>query len=300
VPQARLRLGANAGALFRSALGPALMSTACPENVPCTKDCRGHPDCLFDQLFGEAGTGGSGRPAQRENRPRPLVLRVGTGAPPVVDKDLSFTVEYLLLGPLRSVVGQLLEATSQAGRTGLGRDRVRFDVTRACLVGRGGTETPLPGGSGPLGAPISDDRAPLAPPPPAPPTRAVVTFHTAARIVAEGRVSTRLPFLLLVRALLRRYLALCEAVGAEVPSWDLGEIVKQAGDVGIERDDLSFRDASRFSRRQGRRVPGGGVLGRVIYRGPLGPFAGLLQAGELLHVGKGAIIGQGRYGVEFS
>ncbi|OPX88851.1 MAG: hypothetical protein A4E52_01161 [Pelotomaculum sp. PtaB.Bin013] len=39
----------------------------------------------------------------------------------------------------------------------------------------------------------------------------------------------------------------------------------------------------------------GGVVGRVEYEGDLGEFMPLLRLGELVHVGKGAVFGMGKF-----
>ncbi|WP_240125357.1 CRISPR system precrRNA processing endoribonuclease RAMP protein Cas6 [Thermomonas alba] len=58
---------------------------------------------------------------------------------------------------------------------------------------------------------------------------------------------------------------------------------------------LEWSDGERWSSRQGKTHPMGGVLGRFHMRGPLTPFLPLLHAGQWLHVGKHAAFGQGRY-----
>jgi len=42
----------------------------------------------------------------------------------------------------------------------------------------------------------------------------------------------------------------------------------------------------------------GGLIGRVVYRGDLTPFTPYLRLGELVHVGKGTVMGMGRYQME--
>ncbi len=42
----------------------------------------------------------------------------------------------------------------------------------------------------------------------------------------------------------------------------------------------------------------GGLVGRVRYAGALGPFRGLLAAGEALHAGKASVFGHGQMRLE--
>jgi CRISPR/Cas system endoribonuclease Cas6 (RAMP superfamily) len=39
----------------------------------------------------------------------------------------------------------------------------------------------------------------------------------------------------------------------------------------------------------------GGLIGSIVYYGPISPFRSLINVGELLHVGKGTSFGLGKY-----
>jgi CRISPR/Cas system endoribonuclease Cas6 (RAMP superfamily) len=66
--------------------------------------------------------------------------------------------------------------------------------------------------------------------------------------------------------------------------------------VRVVEDQTRFQRASRYSSRQGRRVPLEGVVGRIVYQGDaLDELVPLLALGEALHVGKGTALGMGRY-----
>jgi hypothetical protein len=57
-------------------------------------------------------------------------------------------------------------------------------------------------------------------------------------------------------------------------------------------------DWERYSSRQEQRMNLGGLVGRVRYAGALGPFRGLLAAGEALHAGKASVFGHGQMRLE--
>ena len=60
------------------------------------------------------------------------------------------------------------------------------------------------------------------------------------------------------------------------------------------RAELRWRDFARYSNRQKRKVPMGGLIGNVhFFQAPdwLGPW---LRAAELVHVGKGSVMGLGK------
>jgi len=58
-------------------------------------------------------------------------------------------------------------------------------------------------------------------------------------------------------------------------------------------------DIERYSRRQERRIPMGGLVGSVTYRGPLDEFLPWLALGEHVHVGKNTVFGMGKYRLLF-
>ena len=43
----------------------------------------------------------------------------------------------------------------------------------------------------------------------------------------------------------------------------------------------------------------GGLIGEATYRGNITPFLPLLQAGAILHIGKGTSFGLGKYEMQF-
>lgn len=51
----------------------------------------------------------------------------------------------------------------------------------------------------------------------------------------------------------------------------------------------------RFSGTQDQKIPSDGVVGKWIFHGDIQPFLPYIELGELLHVGKGAVYGMGKY-----
>ena len=62
--------------------------------------------------------------------------------------------------------------------------------------------------------------------------------------------------------------------------------------------DLRWHDCKRWSQRQQASMKLGGLVGRLVLEGDLAPFASLLGAAEVVHVGKGATFGLGQVVVE--
>ena len=60
---------------------------------------------------------------------------------------------------------------------------------------------------------------------------------------------------------------------------------------------LRWRDWTRYSSRQHRKMQLGGLVGSVTYAGDLAAFLPFVALGQLLHVGKNATFGLGKYRV---
>ena len=61
------------------------------------------------------------------------------------------------------------------------------------------------------------------------------------------------------------------------------------------RDETTWASFRRYSSFRGRSEPLEGVVGSAEYAGPLKEFLPLLCMGQIVHVGKRAVFGLGRY-----
>jgi CRISPR-associated endoribonuclease Cas6 len=75
-------------------------------------------------------------------------------------------------------------------------------------------------------------------------------------------------------------------------------LAEHAARVTLIENATRWVDVASYSARQQRATPIGGLIGRATYQGDLAPLRELLVWGELLHVGKNAVKGDGRYVIE--
>jgi hypothetical protein len=144
-------------------------------------------------------------------------------------------------------------------------------------------------------------------------------FLTPTRLKhADHFVEGPPPFHVVVRALMRRVSSLSYFYGGQRWEVDYRGWIGRAEQVQIADAEVRWQDWERYSTRQGREMNLGGIVGRVTYAGGrrqeaegrgreagirgqesegLGAFLPLLRLGELVHVGKGAVFGNGRYEV---
>jgi hypothetical protein len=68
--------------------------------------------------------------------------------------------------------------------------------------------------------------------------------------------------------------------------------------IRLAENDAEWVDVWSGSKRTGRLTPTGGFVGRAVWRGGLGPYLPLLRCGEVVHVGKNAVKGDGWYRID--
>jgi hypothetical protein len=313
IPYLRLRVELRAreraflppfrGSLLRGAFGHALRRSVCafgPEQS-CAS-CPLRAACVYTRLF-ESYLEGEPPPLLRgvATAPRPLVIEpeISAGASGDLDElepgdPLRF--DLLLVGRAVDLQAYALLAIERLAANGLGRTRARFAVQRIAALDAAGSWRPVaedgrPAGRGflepsfPSSSPLSGDRVRLR-------------FHTPTRLPSRGEWETDPDFPALAFAMLRRTLELAwmHVPGAAV-DWRFRPLLERAHGVRVAASDLSWREQERYSARQRRTMTFGGFVGTVDLEGDLAPFASLLRTAEVLHIGKGATFGLGRFAV---
>lgn len=141
-----------------------------------------------------------------------------------------------------------------------------------------------------------------------------VHFLTPTRLIANGQLVRRPDLGVVVARLAERLDALSRQYGATDErkaddTWNAPgererakELAKQAASAQIISDETRWVDVASYSARQQRATPIGGFVGAATFASPdagLSPeLRELLVWGELLHVGKNAVKGDGRYRLE--
>lgn len=129
-------------------------------------------------------------------------------------------------------------------------------------------------------------------------SRISLRFVTPLRLVDREHLVKKLAFRPLIHRLLERYLALERHYGNLQASitWEEKEAyLRQAEAVVCTDDHTTWLEFQSYSNRQKRSTPISGLLGEATFAGDLAPFLELLVAGELIHAGKNAVKGNGKY-----
>lgn len=121
-------------------------------------------------------------------------------------------------------------------------------------------------------------------------------FLTPVRIVYQGQLVLQLEFHILLRNLLRRLALLyyfhCDGDPSVI---NFKALIEEASKVKVTESNLRWHDWERYSSRQDTKMKLGGFKGHITFSGNLSEFTPYLNAGEVLHVGKGTTFGLGQY-----
>lgn len=120
-------------------------------------------------------------------------------------------------------------------------------------------------------------------------------LRSPLRLVDGGHLVRQLTFATLVLRLIERLEALSNEYGQHCLALDVPSLLARAREVSVERDDTRWLDVERYSSRQGRRLPMGGLVGEITFRGSLADFIPWLIWGSIVGVGKYATLGCGWY-----
>jgi hypothetical protein len=285
------------GSTWRGCFGLALRRLACQEREQGCPACPGRSICLYAMVF-EPNEGGQAF----QSLPRPYVLR------PLRPLDGRLGLELVLLGPAAARWLEVLSAWEEAGQRGFGPRRARH---RLELV-HGLSMAPRPRGDPQGWVEIRNEEGAY--------TGAVSSLNLAAFLDAQGltplppwRVEVLTPLRVRrenglldrldwphvwTRFGLRLAVLAAEADPAsrlDFPAWrELKAFLAGPGEFEAQS---RWRDQRRYSARQGRYVPLGGLLGWSVIVPPQGAEATWWRwwkAAELLHLGKGTTMGLGQ------
>lgn len=295
-----LHLPAYAGSALRGIFGRSFRRVTCTQTGRECKNCLLRTACKYVFIFETPGDNQNGD-ATRLHAPRPFILHV-----PLKNKGRFSPGEYYsfgitLVGQANELLPYFILAFSEAGKVGLGKGRGRFVLESVRQVRPAGsgflysdTSRQFPVPSSVDGYTLVKEFAGLWE------TKGhlQINFHTPGRFVRNGRVIDSLEFDVLVRALTRRLSWLARYHCNLSLNLDYKSLIEKAGNVKRTADETSWYDWERISWRQVKKIKLGGLVGRVIYGPGWEEFFWLLALGQIVHVGKGATFGLGRYSMQ--
>ena len=276
------------GSAWRGLLGHQLQNLVCPfpKRPPCG-ECVIAKSCSYSLLFEEEST------AQGlSEAPRGYVFHPEPPAP-----DGRQAVNVTLFGQCAKFLPAVAKAAVKGQRAGLGAKRVPYVLTGMEQLFPDGATLSLSVG----GEVCSEAQGPQSLKQwleyaPSPGTDLEILATTPLRLRKGGKYLEEMDRPFLLQSLARRLESLHCLFGEGQPlgkeRWlGLKQNLEQDGNL---RGTFHWWDYKRYSGRQKRQIPMGGIVGKATLRNPSPTEIEWWKAAELVHVGKGAAMGLGK------
>jgi hypothetical protein len=287
----RGRVSRNWGPTLRGGFGRCLRKVACSLGRDSCNECALGAACAYGYIFETPILPSAAVMRKYPQAPHPFVFEPNEENHAAVEPGQSVRNSLVVVGEAVRYLPYFFVAIEELGREGLGRDEVVFQVDRV-VASDGKTIMDRQRGrrfeqaeARPLS--LEPGRSRLGP--------FQISLQTPTRIAVDGRITAQPTLIDIVKALCRRAFLLryfhCGFVEEPVPS----EFIAVAAEAKCLASNFVWHDAKRFSTRQEREVPLGGVLGSGVWEGDIGALEPLLRVGEFVHVGKNTTFGLGKF-----
>lgn len=296
-----IRLNAAAGGQIRGALWSVLSKMVCPDPA-----ARSNPDhqqhCPLCHLMHLETVSARGiNPARPFAIRPPLNHRIEQ--PQILKAGHDFNFQIVLFGDAAHYIPYIVQAVYRAGELGIGAGRGRFRLqsvkeinpfTRSSITLYTTGSSLKPSTQPILSAHIEAAAQQLVT------DRIGLHFLTPVQLTQDGRPLTSPHFETIIARLLERCQSL-EAIYSDQKMshevWRERHLMLSAAarSISIERDDTRWVDVWSRSGRTGHMDNIGGLVGTIIFRGDFAKLRFWLIYGQVLHVGKNAVKGNGWY-----
>lgn len=278
------------GPTFRGGFGLALKECVCSfSNIACEK-CAFQDSCAYNYLFETPVPQNSAIMRLYPKAPHPFVMEPPTDIAAKVDEGDTASFGMVLLGKAILYLPYVILGLDRLGKKGLGKDAVIFEVV--CVKDEEGTTI------------YKNERGfPLLVPKPKVfeiktgtqrQSRFRIKFETPLRLQVNGKIQTKFSFADVFLNLMRRIQLVSYFHTTHNNCFLKPKLEISPDDVALVASSLRWFDKSRWSTRQQRKVPIGGLVGDLIFAGELGYFLPLLKVGEYIHIGKNSTFGLGK------
>jgi CRISPR-associated endoribonuclease Cas6 len=296
-----IRLPEYAGSSLRGAFGTMFRRIACAPHCQNAKTCLLASQCAYARVF-EARPNVEGYKSVSEGGlPRPFVIHPPLTKQPIAKAGESICFYMALIGFAAEYLPYFILTWRELGRVGIGgtRGRFRLEKVENCASLEGETRETVYSSTDELvhnrlGILTADSL--LAMQNRSENSRLSIELLTPMRLKSGGEfLRAAPPFDVLMGVLLRRLESLSFFYCSGSLNLDYRGLMAQAKEVQALPSNVRWVEWDRYSHRQDRWIPLGGLLGRVEYKGDVTPFLPYLSLGELVGVGNNCAFGLGRF-----
>lgn len=289
-------LPAYKGSTFRGGFGNSFKKVVCVFRRKYCQECPINKDCSYSYIFEtpSPSVGGILNMNRYETIPHPFIIEPPLKNEEVWEAGTTISFNVILIGRATRYLMHFIMAFEHLGEMGLGRGRGKYELSKiddgqnTIFVGSDRTIS--------LGDPDIIEIPEVIELNRGEEKALKVNYITPTRLKYQRDYVNRIEFFILITNLLRRINLLhYYHMEPKAALWDHRLLIQEARKIIIKNDLSKWYDWERYSHRQRAKMKLGGVVGSVIYEGRINPFTTILEAGEILHVGKGTTFGLGMF-----
>jgi hypothetical protein len=288
------------GSALRGGFGHTFKRLVCFQPRPCKERCQLGNACPYGYIFETAPPKDAEVLRNFTSVARPFVIEPPSDPRTEIPLGQQWTFGLTLMGRGVNYLPYFVAVFKELGQVGLGRARGQYRLLAV------DAQSPYDATIEPIYRPqderINDTNLLIsgeiiaARAANLPRDHITLEFLTPTRIKHKRRwVRRGPPFDALIKTLLGRASSLSYFHCNQRLEADFRGLIDRAADVRIAQSETYWEDWSRFSGRQKQHIEMGGLVGPITYQGDLRPYLPLLVLGELIHVGKGTVFGNGQY-----
>ena len=287
------------GSTLRAGFGPAFRKLVCTQGSIDCRDCTLKTVCSYPYNFETAPFEGADQFPSYDDVPRPFVIDP-LGTQGEYRRGESFAFQLTLIGRAIDYLPYFLVSFRDLGESGIGKKRGRFQLTQVLTDSRESvydSDTQMVHNFDNALRFAEIQREALSLLAARFDSLNTLTLHLLAptRIAHDGELMDKLPFHVFWQHLIERISALAYFHCGESLEIDFKELIEKAKTVETTETSLEWKDVTQHASRQDKKAQFDGLVGNVTYEGELAMFMPFVVLGELLHVGKNAMFGLGKY-----
>jgi CRISPR-associated endoribonuclease Cas6 len=284
-----LNLPEYTGQTWRGGFGYALKKIACVTHEKQCQNCLLFKSCIYSYLFETPPPSNAQLMRLYQTIPHPFVIRPSGGGKLI--KGSSLTIEFLLFGKSQQHLPYVVHAMKKFGENGIGKDLIpiELDTIEQNINNQWKTIYQQD-----FWQPIQSEKLTVAPLPRS------LTFHinTPLRIKSQNHIikAEEFSFSHLFKNVLRRISMISAFHQDNLLELDYKYLNELSEKVEIINKTLYWKELSRYSTRQKRRLHLDGVLGEfTINTSDITELWPYIWLGQSTHVGKSTSMGLGQY-----
>lgn len=294
------RLQVNKGSMLRGALGHALKSLECLTGYGNCSDCMHLTDCLYAYVFETPCACADHQ--DHLHFPHPFIIQTKNHRTRFEAGD-SLYVRLKLMGKSIVAYERMIQALLMAGCAGFGINQMPFQLVRVTDIGDSDEPVIWDAATGalkepavrllPLPAHPSQQQLSTSDPGP---ESVTLTFETPLRMLERKQLLVAPSFTSIMRGIFRRADLLLKAHLEQPLDIHYKEWLAAANQVNLSAWTGQRSQTNRYSNRQHQKIQMHGVTGSFTYSWKnIQVFLPYLRLGEVIHIGKGTVMGAGQY-----